>query len=109
MSVSSEDIGVERRQIVFLPFVTLTRRLTARIFVTPRRSATKRRSDMHDQILDKRATAARAGVSVRTLERLDEEGEGPPRVRLGKRRIGYWESDLMAWLRSRTSSAKRAA
>ena len=64
---------------------------------------------MNDQILNKKETAVRAGFSVRTLERLDEEGEGPPRVRLGKRRIGYWESDLLAWLRSRTSPAKRAA
>lgn len=64
---------------------------------------------MNDQILNKKEAAARAGFSVRTLERLDEEGDGPPRVRLGKRRIGYWETDLIAWLRSRTSSAKRAA
>lgn len=64
---------------------------------------------MSDRILDKNQTAAWAGISTRTLDRLEEEGDGPPRVRLGKRRIGYWESDLMAWLRARTSPAKRIA
>ena len=48
-------------------------------------------------------------VSVRTLERLAETGEGPPRIQLTGRRVGYWHSDLMAWLKARTSPAKRAA
>lgn len=64
---------------------------------------------MSDRILNKDEAAAQAGISVRTLDRLEEEGEGPPRVRLGKRRIGYWETDLIAWLRARTSPAKQAA
>lgn len=63
---------------------------------------------MNDRILHKDDAAARAGISTRTLDRLEEEGEGPPRVRLGKRRIGYWETDLIAWLRARTSPAKQA-
>lgn len=64
---------------------------------------------MDDRILDAGEMAALAGISVRTLQRLEEEGEGPPRVQVGKRRIGYWDSDGRAWLRSRTSPAKRAA
>jgi len=38
---------------------------------------------MSDRILNKREAAALAGFSTRTLERLDEQGDGPPRVRLG--------------------------
>ncbi len=64
---------------------------------------------MSDRILNKREAAALAGFSTRTLERLDEEGDGPPRVRLGKRRIGYWESGVLAWLLARTAPAKQAA
>ena len=48
-------------------------------------------------------------VSVRTLERLAETGEGPPRIQLTGRRVGYWRSDVLAWLKARTSPAKRAA
>lgn len=83
--------------------------LTVRIVRHALTQCVKRRQDMSDRILNKDEAAAQASISVRTLDRLEEEGEGPPRVRLGKRRIGYWETDLIAWLRARTSPAKQAA
>lgn len=48
-------------------------------------------------------------VSTRTLDRLCETGEAPPRIQLTGRRVGYWKRDVMAWLRARTSPAKQAA
>ena len=62
-----------------------------------------------DVVLTTSEAAHMMRVSVRTLERLAETGEGPARVRLGARRIGYWRADLLAWLQARTSPAKRAA
>ena len=38
-------------------------------------------------------------VSVRTLERLAETGEGPPRIQLTGRRVGFWRSDVMACIK----------
>lgn len=38
------------------------------------------------------------GVKISTLRKWRREGGGPPWVRLGKRLIGYLESDIQAWL-----------
>ena len=54
-------------------------------------------------------TARMLRLSIRSLDRLCETGEAPPRIQLTGRRVGYWRSDVMAWLKARTSSAKRAA
>jgi predicted DNA-binding transcriptional regulator AlpA len=54
------------------------------------------------KILSSNETAAeRLGLSLRTLERLAKSGDGPPRIRLSARRIGYREADVAAWLESR--------
>ena len=59
-------------------------------------------------VLTEAEAARRARLSTRTLQRLAETGQGPPRIRLGIRRIGYWRTDLDAWLRSSTIAPKRA-
>jgi len=43
-------------------------------------------------------------VSPRHLQRLADLGEGPPRTRLGERRIAYPVEGLAAWVRQRTSA-----
>lgn len=62
-----------------------------------------------DQILSKQEAAALARISVRSWERHESEGTAPPRVMLGRRRVGFWRADVLGWLRSRTVPAKRAA
>jgi predicted DNA-binding transcriptional regulator AlpA len=52
-------------------------------------------------ILTKKMFAAKIGRSVRHLERLISEGEGPPLVRLGVRAVGIFEADGDAWITSR--------
>ena len=54
-------------------------------------------------------TARMLRLSTRSLDRLVETGEGPPRINLTGRRVGYWRRDVLAWLQARTSPAKRAA
>ena len=54
-------------------------------------------------VLSKKKAAERANVSLRHFERLIANGEGPPLVRLGPRRVGIIEEDSDAWLRSRRS------
>lgn len=62
-----------------------------------------------DPVLTTSEAAHLMRVSTRTLERLAETGEGPARIQLTGRRVGYWRSDVLAWLKARTSPAKRAA
>ena len=57
-------------------------------------------------ILTETEAARRARLSTRTLQRLAETGRGPPRIRLGLRRVGYWRTDLDAWLRASTIAPK---
>jgi predicted DNA-binding transcriptional regulator AlpA len=47
-------------------------------------------------------------ISQRHLQRLNELGEGPPRTRLGERRIAYPRDGLTEWVRHRTSATKPA-
>jgi predicted DNA-binding transcriptional regulator AlpA len=51
--------------------------------------------------LTKKQFAAQIGKSVRHLERLISEGEGPPIVRLGARAVGILEDDGEAWIERR--------
>jgi predicted DNA-binding transcriptional regulator AlpA len=44
------------------------------------------------------------GVSRDTLRRRCREGDGPRRIQLSERRIGYRFSDLDAWLEKRARS-----
>ena len=62
-----------------------------------------------DRVLKTSEVAQMLRLSTRTLERLVETGEAPPRIQLSGRRVGYWRSDVIAWLQARTSPAKRAA
>jgi predicted DNA-binding transcriptional regulator AlpA len=55
-----------------------------------------------DTYLDERALSQRLSLSPRTIQRLRISGEGPPFVRLGRRRVAYRESDVRAWSESRT-------
>lgn len=46
-------------------------------------------------------------ISLKTLERLHAKGEGPHRVHLGPRMIGYRREALDAWLREREAAGAR--
>lgn len=61
----------------------------------------------HDVVLSQPEAARLMCMSLRTLERLAETGEAPPRIQLTGRRVAYWRADVLAWLRARTSLAKR--
>lgn len=56
------------------------------------------------------ADAAKAvGLSLRTIQRLRQDGGGPPYVQLTERRIGYTDDALSSWLHSRTVASTSAA
>lgn len=62
-----------------------------------------------DVVLTHSEAARLLRLSTRSLDRMVETGEAPPRIHLTSRRIGYWKRDVLAWLQARTSPAKRAA
>ena len=49
----------------------------------------------NDRIVSEREAAQIRGVSEYTLRRQAQRGEGPPRIRLSPRRIGYGLSSLL--------------
>ena len=63
----------------------------------------------NNRILTEAEVAKLTRLSGRTLQRLAEDGRGPPRIRLTERRIGYWHRDVMTWLSARTTTLKHAA
>jgi len=54
-------------------------------------------------------TARMLRLSTRSLDRLCEIGEAPPRIQLTGRRVGYWRRDVLSWLQARTATAKQTA
>lgn len=62
-----------------------------------------------DFVLTHAETARMLRVSTRSLDRLCETGEAPPRIQLTGRRVGYWKRDVLTWLQARTSPAKQSA
>ena len=62
-----------------------------------------------DVVLTHPETARMLRLSTRTLDRLCETGEAPPRINLTGRRVGYWKRDVLAWLQAQTSPTKHAA
>lgn len=77
----------------------------------PHVAAIRKERQMTDNtLMTTRETADLARVSIRTLERLAERGEGPARIRLTQRRIAYRRDDVMRWIESRVAaSTKRSA
>ena len=53
------------------------------------------------RLLTRRDVAELVRLSVRTIERLDEEGEGPAAIRIGKS-IRYAPDSIARWLESRS-------
>ena len=61
-----------------------------------------------DHLLTSIQTAERIGVKPQTLRLWRHQGKGPHFVRLGdtsKARVGYFESDILAWLKKRRYSS----
>ena len=54
-------------------------------------------------VLTRAQTCALTGLSADTLDRLHKLNEGPPRVQLSARRVGYPAGGLREWLRLRSS------
>jgi predicted DNA-binding transcriptional regulator AlpA len=52
-----------------------------------------------DRILSEVETATLAGVSSQTLRRMSDRGQGPPRLKISLRRVGYRLRDVQTWLR----------
>jgi predicted DNA-binding transcriptional regulator AlpA len=49
------------------------------------------------RVLSRRELIDLLGMSEQTFARLEARGEGPPKIRLSPRRIGYRVCDLKAW------------
>jgi predicted DNA-binding transcriptional regulator AlpA len=50
------------------------------------------------RMLDETAAAHVLGISTMTLRRMSKNGEGPERIKISPRRVGYRLRDCVAWL-----------
>jgi predicted DNA-binding transcriptional regulator AlpA len=55
-----------------------------------------------DRLLTEKELSAWIGRSVPSLQRDRSNGDGPPFIQIGPRRIAYRRSDVDAWLTART-------
>jgi predicted DNA-binding transcriptional regulator AlpA len=55
-------------------------------------------------ILPKAHVVVLTNLSGDTLDRLHQRGEGPPRIQLSPRRVGYPVGGLRRWLQERTAA-----
>lgn len=69
----------------------------------------KARSLTMDRVRTWREAAALTGLSVATLRRLVDRGEGPAVTQLSDRRVGFRESHLNKWLDRRVREQPEAA
>ena len=60
------------------------------------------------EILTEAEAAGLLNMGRSTLERWRATGEGPPWVRLGRHRIRYTRTTLMAWIEARTYQHRAA-
>jgi predicted DNA-binding transcriptional regulator AlpA len=60
------------------------------------------------RVLNRSETIRTVGLSDRTWDRLEERGEGPPKTRISKGRIGHRVCDLKEWLDRRRESSSLA-
>ena len=59
-------------------------------------------------VLKEDAAADFVGLSARTMQRLRQDGGGPPFVKLTERRVAYTEAALSEWLQGRTVTSTSA-
>jgi predicted DNA-binding transcriptional regulator AlpA len=59
-----------------------------------------------DQVLTELQAAEFCGISKDTLRRRNNRGDGPKRLRLSARRVGYRLRDLRAWLDSNVEETR---
>jgi predicted DNA-binding transcriptional regulator AlpA len=43
-------------------------------------------------------------LSIRTLQRLNQDGTGPRKLQMTERRVAYRHADLVAWIAQRKTS-----
>lgn len=56
-----------------------------------------------DMVIPKQQAAELMNLSPFTLHRLYRRGEGPKRIQLSTRRVGYRVRDIRAWLEAKAS------
>jgi predicted DNA-binding transcriptional regulator AlpA len=57
------------------------------------------------RVIDEKKAADLGGISVDTLRRMSARGEGPRRIKLSPRRVGYRMAEVLAWLKAQSGAA----
>jgi predicted DNA-binding transcriptional regulator AlpA len=57
------------------------------------------------ELLTEREAAEMLRLSIRTLQRLNQDGAGPRKLQLTARRVAYRRADILAWIALRETAA----
>jgi predicted DNA-binding transcriptional regulator AlpA len=57
------------------------------------------------ELLTEREAAEMLRLSIRTLQRLNQDGGGPLKLQLTVRRVAYRRTDILAWIAVRETAA----
>jgi len=63
---------------------------------------------IHKRVINETEAAQAVGLSLRTMQRLRQDGGGPQFVKLTTRRIGYTDDALTDWLGQRAAASTSA-
>jgi predicted DNA-binding transcriptional regulator AlpA len=55
-------------------------------------------------VVGREMAAVVLGISLETLKRMEARGQGPKRVKVSQKRVGYRLSDLRLWVEARTAA-----
>src|SRR5262249_45107685 len=69
-----------------------------RLLTTGTRGITRPVALPSGEYVDEQTLMTSLGVSPRTLQRWRQTGEGPPYIRIGKKRAIYLKDDVKTWL-----------
>jgi predicted DNA-binding transcriptional regulator AlpA len=73
-------------------------------FLLPDRNCKMLNEKIPDYVRSREQFAALLGISVRTLARMEQKGETPPRVRISDNRVGYRQSAIDRFIAERTAA-----
>ncbi|MCW5688470.1 MAG: AlpA family phage regulatory protein [Pseudolabrys sp.] len=62
--------------------------------------------DNHFRIIDKKELRKLVPYSLQHIARMEKAGQFPQRIQLGPNRVGWYEHEVLAWMRDRPRAAE---
>ena len=64
-------------------------------------------SDVLPRVITRKELRQLVPYTPQHIHRLEKKGEFPKRIKIGKRRVGWWLHEVLAWLAERSATSTR--